>query len=182
MNSQLPAPQVELQPLTTDDFDRLIQWIADEESLMLWSGPFFRFPLDQTQLAAYLASAQDKPPVRKIYKSVLKLDTRVIGHIELNNIDYRNRAATVSKVLVGDPAVRGQGFGEQMLRELVKIAFEELQLHRLQLFVFDFNQPAIRCYQKVGFVLEGHLRDYRKVQNGYWSSILMSLLSTDWNP
>lgn len=181
MNSPLLAPQVELQPLTTDDLNRLIQWIPDEESLILWSGPFFHFPLDQAQLSAYLVSAQDEPPVRKIYKSVLKMDARVIGHIELNNIDYRNQAATVSKVLVGDPALRGQGYGEQMLRALVKIAFEELQLHRLQLFVFDFNEPAIRCYQKVGFVQEGHLRDYRKVQNGYWSSILMSLLSTNWN-
>jgi RimJ/RimL family protein N-acetyltransferase len=172
--------KIELQPFCHDDFDRLIQWVPTAEFMILWSGPFFTFPLDGAQLEAYLKSAQIQPPVRKPFKAV-DCDTGfVIGHIELNNIDYRNMAATLSKVLVGNPDYRGKGIGKQMVRQLMCIAFDELHLHRIDLRTFDFNTSAINCYKKVGFQIEGHLRDFRKVDDEYWSSYLMSILEDDW--
>ncbi len=67
-----------------------------------------------------------------------------------------------------------------MVARLLDIAFGEMGLHRLELRVFDFNQAAIHCYEKNGFTIEGHLRDYRRVNGAYWSSYLMSILETDW--
>jgi RimJ/RimL family protein N-acetyltransferase len=171
---------VQLLPFEHSDVSRLIGWVPTAEFLMLWSGPFFTYPLNEAQLERYINSAQSDPPLRKIYKAVDTGTSQVIGHIELNNIDWRNRSASVSKVLVGISGEKNKGYGTQMMQELVKIAFDQYHLHRLELRVFDFNQSAIRCYQKVGFQIEGHLRDYRKVEEGYWSSYLMSLLEPDW--
>jgi RimJ/RimL family protein N-acetyltransferase len=171
---------IALAPFGREDFDRLIAWIPTAEDLMLWSGPYFTFPLEHAQLESYLRSAEGDPPPRQIYKALIRESGEVVGHIELNNIDYRNRAATISKVLVGDPGKRGRGLGEQMVRCVMEIAFDDLRLHRLSLIVFDFNQAAIRCYQKLGFTIEGHLRDYRKVGDTYWSSYTMAILESDW--
>ena len=172
--------KINLQPFTRDDFDRLIQWIGSEEEMILWSGPFFTYPLDTAQLESYLQSGLQTPPVRKIYKAVVEASGEVVGHIELNNIDLRNQAGTLSKVLVGCSSDRGQGAGYQMVMGLLQVAFGQMHLHRMDLRVFDFNAAAIRCYQKAGFVIEGHLRDYRKVGDRYWSSYLMSILYPDW--
>ena len=169
-----------LLPFETTDFHRLIQWIPSEEALMLWSGPFFTYPLDENQLEIYLTSGLQNPPLRKIYKAIDEMSDEVIGHIELNNIDSRNLAGTISKVLVGNPINRGKGYGAQMVRELLAIGFDVMHLHRLSLIVFDFNNPAIKAYKKVGFTIEGHLRDYRKVNNQYWSSYMMSILEDEW--
>ena len=67
-----------------------------------------------------------------------------------------------------------------MVNAALEIAFVELGLHRVDLRVFDFNTPAVRCYQKAGFQIEGHLRDFRKVGEVYWSSYLMAVLAPDW--
>jgi RimJ/RimL family protein N-acetyltransferase len=171
---------VSLLPFERADFSRLIDWVPSAEFLMLWSGPFFTFPLDEAQLEIYYQSAQADPPVRRIFKAIDEDNQQVIGHIELNNIDWRNGAAAVSKVLVGVTGGQNKGYGTLMMQKLVEIAFEQYHLHRLELRVFDFNQSAIRCYQKVGFQIEGHLRDYRRVGEVYWSSYLMSLLEPDW--
>jgi RimJ/RimL family protein N-acetyltransferase len=171
---------VHLLPFERSDFARLISWVPSAEFLMLWSGPFFTYPLDENQLETYYQSGQYDPPIRKIYKAVDAAGGHAIGHIELNNIDWRNLSASVSKVLVGLPTQQNKGCGTQMMQKLVEIAFDQLHLHRLELRVFDFNQPAIRCYEKVGFQIEGRLRDYRKVGEVYWSSCLMSLLEPDW--
>ncbi|MEJ5200790.1 MAG: GNAT family protein [Anaerolineales bacterium] len=171
---------VELKPFDRSDFGRLIRWIPNAEAMMMWCGPFFTFPLDVKQLEEYYQSGLINPPLRKIFKAVDAKTHEVIGHIELNNIDWRNLSATVSKVLIGEANWRGQGYGTQMVQQLLRIAFDELRLHRVSLYVFDFNQPAIACYKKAGFEIEGYLRDYRKVGETYWSSYLMAILESDW--
>ncbi len=171
---------IALEPFDLADIDRLLGWVPDDQFLMLWSGPFFTPPLDHSQMEAYCQSGQLDPPLRKIYKAVDRDSRTVLGHIELNNIDWRNLSATMSKVLVGEQRFQKQGAGTQMVARLLEIAFGTMGLHRLELRVFDFNQAAIRCYEKNGFLIEGHLRDYRRVDGAFWSSYLMSILETDW--
>jgi RimJ/RimL family protein N-acetyltransferase len=65
------------------------------------------------------------------------------------------------------------------MSDVVRLAFDELRLHRISLNVFDFNTPAIRCYERVGFRREGHLRETRKASDGYWSLLVMGMLATD---
>lgn len=98
----------------------------------------------------------------------------------MGKIDRKNRSARVGKVLVGDKNARGKGIGRQMIREILKIAFDDLHLHRVSLGVFDFNVSAISCYEKAGFVKEGLLRDSRKNGDEYWSLWEMSILENEW--
>lgn len=49
-------------------------------------------------------------------------------------------------------------------------------LHRIELNVFDYNERAIRCYEKVGFQREGVQRDALFYNHQYHDSILMSVL------
>jgi RimJ/RimL family protein N-acetyltransferase len=165
-----------LRAFERPDFDRLLAWIDSPESLKLWAGPFFRFPLDAAQLEAYRASAEPPSSPRRIYTAYGSNGERV-GHIELNDID--GHSARLSRVLV-DPARRGQGFGRAMVRPILRLAFAEWGLHRVDLLVFDFNRAAIRCYQAEGFVHEGHLRDARRVGNAVWSLEVMSILEGEW--
>jgi len=62
----------------------------------------------------------------------------------------------------------------------LKICFEELNLHRVDLFVYDFNEIAIACYRGTGFVEEGCMRESRKFEDEYWSLIQMSILENEW--
>jgi RimJ/RimL family protein N-acetyltransferase len=104
----------------------------------------------------------------------------VIGHIELNNIDLLNKSATVCRVLIGESPIRNKGIGLQMLRKILEIGFDRLGLHRLDLVVFDFNQAAVKCYEKAGFKQEGHIREARKIGSEYWSLYQMSILEDEW--
>jgi RimJ/RimL family protein N-acetyltransferase len=67
-----------------------------------------------------------------------------------------------------------------MIKEILNIAFDQLQLHRVSLGVFDFNISAITCYEKAGFIKEGLLRDSRKNDDEYWSLWEMSILENEW--
>ncbi|MDQ0230061.1 RimJ/RimL family protein N-acetyltransferase [Metabacillus malikii] len=83
-------------------------------------------------------------------------------------------------MLVGEQTLRGKGIGQLMMTQILKVAFEEHNLHRVSLGVFDFNFLAIACYESVGFVKEGLLRDARKMGEQYWSLWEMSMLKDEW--
>ena len=171
---------VVLEPFTEADFDRLIGWIPSSDFLLQWAGPDFEYPLSREQLSEHLAGAQGDLPSKLIYKVVDTENGMAIGHIELAAIDRRNGSARVCRVLVGDPSYRGRGVGTVMMEKIVEIGFRRLGLQRIELAVFDFNTSAIRCYEKVGFAKEGHLRECRKADDGYWSSYIMAILRQEW--
>ena len=172
--------KIKLEPFTEGDFDRLIGWIPTAEFLLQWGGAGFRFPLDRQQLLIGLAKSMEKPPDRLIYKAVNEDDGEVVGHGEILAIDPYNRSATLGRILVGSPRARGCGAGQQLVHELVGICFQELKLHRVALRVYDFNTPAIRCYEKVGFKREGLQRDVHHIGDGFWSVYTMSMLEDEW--
>ncbi len=171
---------IELKYFDRSDFEQLIGWIDSPSFLLQWGGPAFEFPLTTSQLERYIENANRKDSETFIYK-VIECEThKVIGHISLGKIDRKNRSARIGKVLVGNKHVRGKGIGQQMIKGILSIAFDDLHLHRVSLGVFDFNLSAIACYEKAGFNKEGLLRDSRKNGDEYWSLWEMSILENEW--
>ncbi|MBM6618069.1 GNAT family N-acetyltransferase [Bacillus suaedaesalsae] len=171
---------VELKYFERSDFKQLINWIHSPAFLLQWGGPGFTYPLNDTQLEKYIENANNENSENRVYKVIDNETGETIGHISLNKIDRKNKSARVGKVLVGDKNTRGKGIGQQMINEILKIAFNELQLHRVSLGVFDFNTSAITCYENAGFIKEGLLRDSRKYGDEYWSLWEMSILENEW--
>ncbi len=171
---------IELKHFARSHFHQLLQWIDSPEFLLQWGGPQFTFPLDEEQLENYLSGANENNTDSLIYSVFLNETGEMIGHISLGKIDRNHKSARVGKVLVGAEEARGQGIGQKMIEEILKIAFDELDLHRVSLNVFDFNHAAISCYEKAGFTKEGLLKEARKVDNHYWSLWEMAILEQEW--
>jgi RimJ/RimL family protein N-acetyltransferase len=171
---------VELKYFERSDFKQLISWIDSPAFLLQWGGPGFYYPLNETQLEKYIENANNENAETMVFKVIDNETGKTIGHISLGKIDRKNRSARVGKVLVGDTNTRGKGIGQQMIKEILKIAFNELKLHRVSLGVFDFNVSAIAYYEKAGFIKEGLLRDSRKYGDEYWSLWEMSILENEW--
>lgn len=171
---------IRLEHFDKQGFELLISWIDSPEFLMQWAGPHFSYPLDEEQLNQYIKGANEENSKVLIYKVVLDETNETIGHISLNNIDLNNHSARIGKVLLGNTRIRGKGIGQKMVTELLKIAFDNLSLHRVGLGVFSFNESAIKSYEKVGFVKEGLIRDVRKMGDDYWSLWEMSILENEW--
>jgi len=155
-------------------------WIPSSAFLLQWAGPLFRYPLDRVQLVRHLKRMADEMPDLFIYKAIDLENELVIGHGKIGGIDYKNNCGTLCRILIGPPQRRGKGLGVHLVKALLKIAFEQLALHRVDLYIFDFNNEAIRCYEASGFKKEGLLREARRFDNGYWSSYIMGILEHEW--
>jgi RimJ/RimL family protein N-acetyltransferase len=167
---------VALAPFTETDIDRLIAWISSPQLLGQWAASGFSYPLTRSQLEAHVRRSAESGAL--IFK-VLDHDQSVIGHVEIGSIDRLNRSLRIGRVFVA-PECRGRGLGVALMRAALGVAFDRLRVHRVELAVFDFNQAAIACYERVGFRREGVRREMFESGNGYWSEIIMSMLESEW--
>lgn len=164
---------IRLEPFERSDFKQLIAWIDSPEFMVQWGGKTFSYPLTDQQLESYINS--DTLSYRVVYEE----NNEVIGHISLTP-DPSNQSGRIGKVIVGNKNLQGLGIGQQMIRQVLDIAFGQLNVHRVCLGVFDFNHAAIACYEKAGFVKEGMLREARKVGNKFWNLWEMGILEQEW--
>ena len=172
---------VHLKHFQQDDFEQLVEWIHDEEILTSWSGSLFSFPLTAKSLNWYI---EDTNVINEsdafVYKAV-NAASETVGHISLGGISWKNRSARITRVLVGQSEHRGKGCCQGMIKAILKIAFEELKLHRVSLGVYDNNKAANCCYEKAGLKAEGIHRDILWFKNEWWSMIEMSMLESEWH-
>ncbi|MDR3741427.1 MAG: GNAT family protein [Terracidiphilus sp.] len=94
----------------------------------------------------------------------------------LQGLAETGRAIELKRLVVGRPE---RGLGRKLLRELIRIAFEDLKAHRLFLDVFDDNARAQHLYTSMGFVFEGTMR-HAASRDGEWHDLrLMSMLEDE---
>lgn len=167
---------VRVEPLRAEDYGRLVAWIDSPEELLLWGGTPFSYPLTEDQLRDHYEGSEGAVG-RRGFRGVE--DGRTVGSLELDRIDREHRSASISRVIV-DPDERGRGVATGMLREVLALCFLELDLHRVELRVFESNEAAIACYESVGFVHEGLLRDTHRHGGEYRSTVQMSMLEEEW--
>ena len=81
---------------------------------------------------------------------------------------------------LGDSANWGKGYGNEATRLALGFAFNELNLHRVQLTVFDYNSRAIHLYEKLGFQQEGIYREFLQRDGRRFDMYLYGLLGHEW--
>lgn len=95
----------------------------------------------------------------------------------LRGIGEASRSIELKRVVVAAP---GRGLGRRILKELMRIAFEDLHAHRMFLDVFEDNARARHVYESLGFVYEGVMREAGERGEQFISLHLMSMLDREY--
>ena len=117
---------------------------------------------------------------RNFYFGIRTLeDDRLIGDMALE-INLWSHGYTYVGIGLGEREDWGKGYGTDAMRILLRYAFNELNLPRVTLDVFEYNPRAIRSYEKVGFVHEGRVRQLLLREGRRWDLIYMGITRQDW--
>jgi RimJ/RimL family protein N-acetyltransferase len=174
-NPFIVGDRIYLRPLEVEDVDSFVLWLNDEEIREYWGK------------TSPLSKINEKEYLKRIYKDdrnvrlgiVLKESDQLIGAIGLHDISIPHRNAELG-VLIGNKSCWSKGYGTEAMNLMLKHGFDQLNLHRIYLFVLDFNPRAIRAYEKVGFKKEGVFRDHGYKDGKYCDDYAMSILESEW--
>ena len=144
---------IRLRPYKKCDAARIAAWVRDEEVFHNWGGDRFgSYPVSPEVIdRKYTLENGDCEEPDNFYPWVAFDDEHgVAGHFIMRYLNGSNRIWRFGWVIV-DPDIRGKGYGTQMLRAGLRYAFEILGAEKVTIGVFENNDSAHRCYQKVGF-------------------------------
>jgi len=165
---------IKLQPLRREDFPIIRDWI-DPNIFRI-----FKQPIDDFQLETLLTKYGDDGKPVDLGFAAKDIDRGcIVGFIHAV-IDWKNELAHIQQIIVGNNADRKQGIGSFLMRELLKKCFQDLKLHRAQLFVDEDNTAAVNFYYKMGFKTDGLMRDATKHNGKFISWYCMSLLEKEY--
>lgn len=173
---RLEGENIELRRHVRENYPLYASWYGDPEiwHLTSWtSAPISRSAVER------LFDEREKSVTDDSFAVHAKGLREPIGVISLMNVSEANASADLS-VILGPPEDRDRGYGADAISTILDYAFGELDLHRVGLSVFVFNEPAIATYEKLGFRKEGRYREAVKRDGTFRDAILMSLLSHEW--
>jgi len=104
---------------------------------------------------------------------------KFIGGCSVNDVDWKNSVATIG-IFIGDKNYRGKGYGKDAMIVLLRFIFEQMNINKIRLIVYSFNQSAIKLYEKVGFKVEGVLRQEMYRDGKYHDKIAMGILREEY--
>ncbi|MEO0550970.1 MAG: GNAT family protein [Pseudomonadota bacterium] len=163
---------------TTRDIDELLTWFTTERDVVQWAGAHLPYPLHRGHIRDLVFQHRGKTPAREVWCLCDETDT-MIGHFQFG-YSQRLRQATLGRIAI-NPAYRGRGLAAHLMPSAVAQAFSHDWVNRLELRVYDFNQPAISAYERAGFVHEGTRRQSTPIEDEFWNTHVMSLLREEYS-
>lgn len=103
-----------------------------------------------------------------------------MGHCGFSEISWKNRKGTLGLFLGHE--YWGKGYGTDALMALCHFGFTQLNMQRIQLYVYSLNSAAIRVYEKCGFQTEVIMKEHVYLDGEYVDDYLMGVLVEEFLP
>ncbi len=168
---------VNLRAPEMTDLERNATWVNDREVTRFLA---FRYQMSLAAEEAWLREMASKPTsYERVFFAIETKDGAHIGNTNLFDVKPEDRKAKLG-IMIGDKSYWSKGYGSDALMTLLGFAFEEMNLNRVELDVFAFNERAIGSYRRCGFVEEGRRRQALFKAGEYHDVIVMGVLRDDW--
>jgi RimJ/RimL family protein N-acetyltransferase len=176
-SSLLQGYGVRLTALTKNDLSTVARWYQDTEFLRLFEARPAYFQTEAS-LAQWLEE-RHKATDDFLFAVRLLDNDDLIDYIELDGILWAHQVCGIA-ACIGDAVDRGKGYGYESMQLALIFAFHELNMHRVQLTVFSYNERSIALVEKLGFQREGVYREFLQRDGKRYDMYLYGLLRREW--
>lgn len=173
---QIEGVSIDLRRHRPGNLPTVLRWYADPELARLTRYSLRPMPPDEVErfFHARLLSSESVA-----YGIHVRDGGRLIGLTTFSALDPDN-GSVLFHITIGETDAWGHGYGTEVARLMLGLAFERIGLHRVGLTVFAFNERAIRSYQRAGFRVEGRAREAIARNGRYWDEVHMGVLRDEW--
>ncbi|MDF2885130.1 MAG: N-acetyltransferase [Clostridiaceae bacterium] len=177
-NLILNGEQIDLKLITKQDIERYFEagFKENDEDINYYTGSKEEFTKEMIE--NYVCKIIDD---KTRYDFLIENKSNmVLGEVVINDIEEDSRNFNF-RICLFKSSMCGSAYGTEAIKLVLKFAFEEMHLHRVELEVYSFNIRAQKAYYKVGFVKEGVKREGELINGRYCDVIIMSILERDYN-
>jgi RimJ/RimL family protein N-acetyltransferase len=173
-----------LKPHTLDNVEKMHLWENDPELLYYNDDqPEDRQPDTLEEMRHYVERIMQPDLERHIiYYAIHKKEgQRFIGYGMIAFIDSYNRRCRLG-ITIGERAEWGYGYAQEALRAVINYCFQTLDLNRIGVEIYAFNDRSIRLFERLGFQREGVVRQAVWKKGAFIDEYIYGLLKQEWQP
>jgi RimJ/RimL family protein N-acetyltransferase len=168
--------EVKIRKLLISDIDIMYSWEECETFRYLCgSAQLPNYELYYKRFENYIKYGKET-----LFLFAIEVNNQVIGRVELGRVDYTNKSGAVG-IVIGKENDRNSGYGTKAMMLILNYAFNELNLNRVFSEVYCFNIASQNLMERVGFFLEGTMRQNEYHFGKYTDMFLFSILSKEYN-
>ncbi|MEW6060086.1 MAG: GNAT family protein [Actinomycetota bacterium] len=179
LSAPLETERLLLRAYTAGDFDALFAMRSrpDVARHLYWDAQTeaeVRTTLEQKTASAAIRSEGDVLALAV----VLEVTDRVIGDVLLKWVSREHRQGEIGFIF--RPDHHGRGYATEAARPPLRVAFEDLQLHRVVGRLEAWNAASARVLEKLGMRLEARLVENEHVKGEWQSELVCAILDREW--
>jgi RimJ/RimL family protein N-acetyltransferase len=158
MISMYQGELIRLERLEVEDVDVILEYWNNFELRQYFPNPF---PRTHNEIEEFILSRNEGFTDRYVFTFDIedKETGKIVGFIDVSNINWINGTGMIDNLAIFEKGDRRKGYGKDAMLVLLDFAFNILGLHNIYLFVYKFNQHAIRFYEKIGLQIVRFLRE-----------------------
>jgi UDP-4-amino-4,6-dideoxy-N-acetyl-beta-L-altrosamine N-acetyltransferase len=168
----LQSERIRLRPLASTDLRRCVKWFSDPQIIRFLGR---NAPVSMAEEERWFRDYERRTD-EQIF--AIDVDGVHIGNIGLHKIDRTHRKADVG-IVIGEASFWSKGFGTEAMLTALRYAFGPLGLNKVSLDVLEYNDRAIRTYERLGFRQEGVHREDVYKEERFINVIRMSILARE---
>lgn len=174
---RLETERLALREIVPADAEDLFRIFSDEETMRYWScRPYTSVDQARRLIEGIAEAARGSDGIH--WAITLRGDGRMIGKCGYNEWRKAHRRGDISYIVAREHW--GKGVVSEALRAALDYGFDHMNLHSVEAGVTPGNDASTRMLLRLGFRLEGHLRENFLAEDGFVDSLIYSLLRRDW--
>ena len=167
--------RVTLRAVEVEDLIHIHEWSNEQETCYMIGG--WHFPSSMFHMNKWYDDIQQDENNQRF---AIEAEKRLIGTANLVNINWKDNNASHG-ILIGDKDIRGKGYGKDTVMTIMRYAFTELGLNRLDTSIIEYNQISYNLYiESCGWKEEGRRRKWYFRKNKYWDKIIIGITKDDY--
>lgn len=143
---------LKLRPYKPCDAQVILSWCKDEVTFRRWtSDRYDTYPITPEDMnKKYIDCNGDCSEPDNFFPMTAFDENGLAGHMIMRFTDEEKSVLRFGFVILND-AMRGKGYGKEMIRLALQYAFEILRVEKVTIGVFENNPAAYHCYRAAGF-------------------------------
>ena len=176
--------KVELRSVSRDDVGRIREWLQDEDVAESWFGRYsYGDPAHLGYHPEEMEDVSDEEWGRVFDDPEHRMLSIYAGGEHVGEVHVAVEETLGDgqlSVLIGSKENWHRGYGTAATLAAMDAAFREWGLYRVWVDVPEYNEAALKMFQHLGFVHEGTLRKSRPHEGSRFDSVVMGILSTEY--
>lgn len=165
-----------IRPITVNDFELTYKWKTEQKHMGQFMGAKMIYK------DSYMEGMKNIFSNNKSFVAIIE----DLNYTPIGMINYSKAVDTDSSldigILIANPSVRGKGIGEEALNMFVNYIFSaKPEIMRIQYKTRVDNTGMVKIGEKVGFKIEGTLRNYIFDQGENRDYYLAAIIREEWN-